>query len=340
MKKPTGRRPTGNVIRMTPKADDPERPSGTVLIDRVYHGKLGQFEDGDDERRIEDSFVLDCEEEKDPPGGDRPDATTALVGASFDAATTPDQRRRLRHNLAMCAIVHVPSTAWVTPISLYFRCTFGARWLQQTRHGPNAGDRAFSTSSASVALALSAGQSVVGIAADLGLLPQPSVSAKAKIANSFSESPIWVREGNFAMYCPCSSSTASMIPPSFLVFFTTESFIWTPASEKRAFFLASDSGPAGTGTPSLGNARTAPGRFVPSAAKRSKSFPGLTDAAWCFSIASRSFSSGSKFAKNGGSAPRMGLGSRRRLPSAERSDRLKIGGSFKLRYAGKRLNAL
>src|SRR5437773_23328 len=82
------------------------------------------------------------------------------------------------------------------------------------------------------------------------------------------------------------------------------------AIEKRAFFLPSDSGPAGTGTPSLGNARTAPGRFVPSAAKRSKSFPGLTDAAWCFSIASRSFSSGSKFAKNGGSAPRMGLGSR------------------------------
>ncbi|MHC2275346.1 hypothetical protein ACVME8_001957 [Bradyrhizobium diazoefficiens] len=177
-KKPTGRRPTGNIIRMTPKRpDDRASPPGTVLIDRVYHGKLGLFEEGDDERPIEDSFVLDREEEEYPPGSDRPEATTALVGATFEAATTPDQRRRLRHNLAMCAIVHVPSTAWVTPVSLYFRCAFGERWLQQTRHGPGAGERAFSTSSASVALALSAGQSVVGIAADLGLLPRSMLGA-------------------------------------------------------------------------------------------------------------------------------------------------------------------
>lgn len=178
MKKPTGRRPSGNVIRMTPKRpDDRASASGTVVIDRVYHSQLGQFEDGEDERPIYDSIVLDGDEGEDPPGGDRPEATTALVRAAFEAATTPDQRRRLRHNLAMCAIVHVPSTAWVTPVSLYFRCTFGERWLQHTRHGPNAGERAFSTSSASVALALSAGQSVVGIAADPGLLPRSMIGA-------------------------------------------------------------------------------------------------------------------------------------------------------------------
>jgi hypothetical protein len=43
-----------------------------------------------------------------------------------------------------------------------------------------------------------------------------------------------------------------------------------------------------------------PGRSVPSAASRSKSLPGRTLPSWCFSIASRSFSSGRRFAKNTG----------------------------------------
>ncbi|WP_409192010.1 hypothetical protein [Bradyrhizobium sp. RDM4] len=100
-----------------------------------------------------------------------------MVAAAFEAATTPDQRRRLRHNLAICEMVHVPSPAWVMPVSLYFRSSFGDRWLQQTRHGPGPGDRQFETSSAAVGLALSAGQSVVGIAAELGLLPRSMIGA-------------------------------------------------------------------------------------------------------------------------------------------------------------------
>ncbi|EHR03033.1 hypothetical protein [Bradyrhizobium sp. WSM471] len=177
MKKPTGRRPSGTVIRMTPKRrDDGATRSGAVLIDRVYDRRLGRFEDEEDDSQIEGNFYLDGEE-ADPPGGDRPDAITAVVGAVFEAATTPDLRRRLRHSQAICAILHVPTTAWVMPVSLYFRSTFGERWLQQTRHGPNPGERGFSTSSASVSLALSGGQSVVGIAADLGLLPRSMIGA-------------------------------------------------------------------------------------------------------------------------------------------------------------------
>lgn len=176
MKKPTGRRPPDNIIPLTPKRRD-NQPPGAVLIDRVYDPKLGRFEDDDDESQIDGAFVLDPEEDGDPPEGERPDAVTALVAAAFAAATTPDQRRRLCHSLAICAIVHVPTTAWVLPVSLYFRDTFGDRWLQQTRHGPNPGERGFSTSSASVSLALSAGQSVVGIAADLGLLPRSIIGA-------------------------------------------------------------------------------------------------------------------------------------------------------------------
>lgn len=178
MKKPTRDRPSNTVVPMTPKRrhDGRATPPGTVLIDRVYDAKLGRFED-DDEPQIEGNFFLEPEEEAIPPKGDRPDAVTAVVGAAFEAATTPDLRRRLRHNQAMCAVVHVPSPAWVMPVSLYFRNTFGERWLQQTRHGPTAGDRGFSTSSASVSLALAGGQSVVGIAADLGLLPRALIGA-------------------------------------------------------------------------------------------------------------------------------------------------------------------
>ncbi|MBR1178069.1 hypothetical protein JQ617_29200 [Bradyrhizobium sp. KB893862 SZCCT0404] len=171
MKKPTRGRSSGTVIRMPPKG---AKPQGTVLIDSVYDRELGRFED--DEPEIEGNFELDPEEEAAPPGY-RPEAVTAVVGAAFDAATTADQRRRLRHNQALCAIVYVPTPVWVMPVSLYFRCAFGERWLQQTRHGPTAGERGFATSSASVSLALSAGQSVVGIAADLSLLPRSLIGA-------------------------------------------------------------------------------------------------------------------------------------------------------------------
>ncbi|MCP3471819.1 hypothetical protein NLM33_25125 [Bradyrhizobium sp. CCGUVB1N3] len=175
MKKPTRGRPSGTVIRMTPKRRHDQRTA--PLIDRIYDPKLGRFEDDDDDDQVEGNFLLEPEEDAAPPDGDRPNAVTALVGAAFEAATTPELRRRLRHNQALCAIVHVPSTAWVMPVSLYFRSTFGERWLQQTRHGPTPGDRGFSTSSASVSLALSGGQSVVGIAADLDLLPRALIGA-------------------------------------------------------------------------------------------------------------------------------------------------------------------
>lgn len=175
MKKPP-RRPTGTVVPMVPKrlVDQSATRPGTVLIDRVFDRKLGRFED---EPPIDGNFDLDPEEDAASPGDGRQDAVTAVVEAAFDAATTPDQRRRLRHNQAVCAIVHVPTPAWVVPVSVYFRGAFGERWLQQTRHGPGPGERAFSTSSAAVSLALSAGQSVVGISAEIGLLPRALVGA-------------------------------------------------------------------------------------------------------------------------------------------------------------------
>ncbi|QAU48845.1 hypothetical protein [Bradyrhizobium guangzhouense] len=179
MKKPTRRRPSGNVIPMTPNKghdEHQEKPPGTVLVDRVYDRGLGRFEDEPDE--MEDNFYLDQEEDAAAAAdGDRPDAVTAIVAATFEAATTPEQRRRLRHNQSMCAIIHVPSPAWVLPVSVYFRSEFGERWQQHTRHVALPNEKNFSTSSAAVSLALSAGQSVAGIAADVGLLPRSLIGA-------------------------------------------------------------------------------------------------------------------------------------------------------------------
>ncbi|WP_445217586.1 hypothetical protein ACKWRH_37140 [Bradyrhizobium sp. Pa8] len=115
MKKPTRGGPSGTVIPMPPKRRDgrPSKYPGTVLIDRLYDRELGRFDDGEDGIELNDNFVLDSEEDASAPGGERPEGVTAIVGVTFEPATTADQRRRLRHGQAMCAIVHVPSPAWV-----------------------------------------------------------------------------------------------------------------------------------------------------------------------------------------------------------------------------------
>lgn len=176
MKKSKRRTSPGILYHMAPKrlVDHHVMPPGAVLIDRVYDRKLGRFEDPEDEPQIEGNFYLDPEEEPSPPRrGGRQEAVTAVVGATFEAATSPDQRRRLRHGLAMCVIVLVPTPAWVTPVSTYFRSAFGDRWVQQTRDASHIA----STASNAVAGTLSAGQSVVGISADVSLLAATLVGA-------------------------------------------------------------------------------------------------------------------------------------------------------------------
>jgi hypothetical protein len=77
------------------------------------------------------------------------------------------------HGQAMCVIVLVPTPAWVTPVSVYFRSVFGDRWVQQTRDA----SCVTSAGSSAVSRAQSAGQSVVGISADVSLLAATLVGA-------------------------------------------------------------------------------------------------------------------------------------------------------------------
>lgn len=136
MKKTKRRRSPGIAVRWAEKrlVDQHCLPPGSVLIDRVFDRGRGRFED-DDEPQIEGNFYLDDDETSAPDG--RPEAMTALVGAAFEAATSSDLRRKLRHGQSLCVIVLVPTAAWVLPAADHFRRSFGDRWLQHTRSGPN-----------------------------------------------------------------------------------------------------------------------------------------------------------------------------------------------------------
>ncbi|MFK4381030.1 hypothetical protein [Bradyrhizobium sp. USDA 223] len=180
MKKTTKRRSTGIAVQMRPKrlVDQHCLAPGTVLIDRVFDRDRGRFEDPEEESQIEGNFYLETEEDTDSPApGGRPEAITAPVGAAFEAAASSDLRRKLRHGQALCVIVMVPTAAWVLPVSDHFRRCFGDRWLQHTRSRPNWPGLGRSSGSSAVSGALAAGRSVVGISADVGLLPRALVGA-------------------------------------------------------------------------------------------------------------------------------------------------------------------
>ncbi|MHC2674479.1 hypothetical protein ACVI1J_006642 [Bradyrhizobium diazoefficiens] len=180
MKKTKRRRSPGIAVRWGKKrlVDQHCMAPGTVLIDRIFDRDRGRFEDPDDKPEVEGNFYLETEDDTDSPAPDgRPEAMTALVGATFEAAASPEVRRKLRHGQALCAIVVVPTAAWVLPVSDHFRRSFGDRWLQHTRSRPNWRGLGGSSGSSAVSGALSGGRSVAGISADVSLLPRALVGA-------------------------------------------------------------------------------------------------------------------------------------------------------------------
>lgn len=179
VKKTTRRRSPGISVRWAEKrlVDQHCLPPGSVLIDRVFDRARGRFEN-DDAPQVEGNFYLDPEDEAETPAADgRPEAMTALVGAAFEAAASPEVRRKLRHGQALCAIVVVPTDAWVLPVADHYRRSFGDRWLQHTRSWPNWRGLGGSSGSSAVSGALCGGRSVVGISADVSLLPRALVGA-------------------------------------------------------------------------------------------------------------------------------------------------------------------
>lgn len=106
-------------------------------------------------------------------------ATAIVVGAAFEAATTPVVRRRLAHVQALAAIVIVPGPAWVAPVAAYVASEFGSRWCFHTRDGTDR--RRDDTGSVEAARDLSKGLCVMGVSYDEKLLPA-SLRSAADIA--------------------------------------------------------------------------------------------------------------------------------------------------------------
>lgn len=123
-------------------------------------------------------FDLDEEEIEEPASNlAHSDALAAVVGAAFDASVTKAVRRRLLHGQALAVVVRVPTPAWVGPVAQHFRSQFGTRWQTIYRDGSIRLDHKASVGSEQVAHNLSRGLCVVGVAADVGILPAALVGA-------------------------------------------------------------------------------------------------------------------------------------------------------------------
>lgn len=103
------------------------------------------------------------------PRKQRGTATAIVVGAAFEAATTPAVRRRLAHVQALAAIVIVPGPAWIAPVAAYVASEFGSRWCFHTRDGTDR--RRDDAGTVEAARDLSRGLCVMGVSHDEKLLP-------------------------------------------------------------------------------------------------------------------------------------------------------------------------
>src|SRR5215475_12070596 len=128
--------------------------------------------DFDLEELEEECQVLKSEEHRTKCG-----ARIAIAAAAFEAAVSPSVRRKLMDRKSPLAVVgRVPTPAWIGPIGAYFAGKFGTSWQRILRDGSDSRQHRADKGSAEVAIELT-GRSVVGIAADAGILPATLVAA-------------------------------------------------------------------------------------------------------------------------------------------------------------------
>jgi cell division protease FtsH len=104
-------------------------------------------------------------------------ARAAIVGAAIEAAASPAQRRSWQNPKKPKAVVmHVPTTSWIKPVEQYFDALQGGRWVTFARNGSMKARDKSDVGNDEVAAWLAENRNVVGIAADIRMLPASLVS--------------------------------------------------------------------------------------------------------------------------------------------------------------------
>jgi cell division protease FtsH len=104
-------------------------------------------------------------------------ARAAIIGAAIEAATTKAQRRAWQNpKKPLAVVVHVPAASWIKPVEQYFDALQGARWVTFARSGSMKSRDKSDVGNDEVAAWLAERRNVVGIAADIRMLPASLVS--------------------------------------------------------------------------------------------------------------------------------------------------------------------
>jgi cell division protease FtsH len=102
--------------------------------------------------------------EKRPP-------SDAILEVAFEKALTPALERSLSGKAALAVIVVVPAAAWVVPCKTFWERHFGNHWHILGRDGANRSEHKSTVGNSTVSKVLAVGQSIVGIATSIDILP-------------------------------------------------------------------------------------------------------------------------------------------------------------------------
>jgi len=108
---------------------------------------------------------------------ERTSARNAIVSAAFDQATNGVVRRKLKAKGAIALIVLVPAPGWIEPVRKLFVSRFGTHWESGGFDTLNNTASHKSARNADVAIYLSRGRPVIGVATHLDALPSTLVRA-------------------------------------------------------------------------------------------------------------------------------------------------------------------